>query len=65
MKWLWERVRLHWVNILLVIAVFSLYIFLFNDYFEVDPYGDGTGFYYALCATFVTTYLWRKAQVTK
>lgn len=54
-----------WVlRVLVVIAVFSLFVFLFEDYFEVDPYGD-SALYYSLCATFLTFYLWKDKILIK
>jgi len=41
----------------IVIAIFSLYGFLFGDFFEVyDP------FWYAICATFLTVTYLRKQK---
>lgn len=46
-----------------LVSTFSLYVFLFEDYFEVDPYGE-TAVYYAVCATFLTLYLWKMNRPT-
>jgi len=59
MIWVLNKIKLYVPKILVVIATYSLYYFLFNDYFEVDPYG-GISIYYAACATFLTLYLWKK-----
>ncbi len=40
-----------------VVAVFSLYTFLFGDFFDV--YYDEVG-WYAICATYLTIYLYGK-----
>ena len=61
---IWNKIKQHGVKGLVIIATYSLYYFLFYDYFEVDRYG-GTSIYYALCATFLTFYIWKKNQDTK
>ena len=62
--WVLDKVKRHGTRILVIIATYSLYYFLFNDYFEVDPYGE-TAIYYAICATFLTFYIWKRNQITK
>ncbi|MDB5266180.1 MAG: hypothetical protein JWM39_893 [Parcubacteria group bacterium] len=52
-------------RVLVAASVYFLFHFLFNDYFQVDPYGNGA-FGYTLCATFLTLYyLWKKRTDTK
>lgn len=60
-----EKIKNFFVKFFVLTSTFSLYVFLFNDYFEVDPYDGGTGVYYAICATFLTFYLWKKNQPIK
>lgn len=58
--WLWNKAKAHGIKVLILISVYSLYYFLFEDYFRVDP-----AVYYSICATFLTLYIWKKNQVTK
>ncbi len=56
MKNLFHAVKNNFTTIIAVIALFSLYIFLFGDFFDV---GDSS-VWYALCATFLTLYIYGK-----
>jgi len=46
--------------ILVLISIFSLYVFLFNDFFNL--YGTDAASWYAVCATFLTLSFYGKSN---